>query len=831
MWKSLIRLAAAGIVALCLVGVGRAEPLNADGALTVDDLLGLEAFGRAAISPDGKWSVYEKRAGYDSMSRVESNGRSAWAIMELWLADLRSDGSSPQRLLEHEGLGLQLVAWSPSSAKLLITRLQGDVYEYGVLSLEDRLVKWTGLTPDLPLGGATAVWLSDDDVLLAVRPDRSLPLALGYDRASIRRRVEAWERTARGILPSRTVIDAREGVVLSETPEPRQALIRFDTTNGATEVLAEGRIADFALSPDAKRVALVLREEPIPLGEPELLHMEDDRRRRLTLIDLQKGVQRRAAGLDVAPHLLRWSPDSNNVLIWARGDHAGWDDGHLVKAGFDGVETYATTDLKVGSSAKVVVAGVQADWLGRFPVLYARASASQRHDWYLLQHDRAPQALTSTLAEPPDRITAAGPQQLYAIAEGRYWVLTTTGARALLDASPAARFDLREAKIFDLTMGRRARSNEAPRTPWSAAVDGEGRLIVLFPDQAAPLGLDGGSNDRVLAISERATVALRPTGLMDTLIVRSPGMEREVDRVNARLANLVPIEAKPVAHKDVNGLDVTSWVFLPRRDIRGVIVTPYPGWADNLARLDPLTMTYSFRPEVFLAAGYAVLSPWLPGDLPTTERGEVYTRSVDLAVDAVVAAHPELPQDRMALWGHSFGGYAALEIATRSSRFRSYIASSAYSDMQGVWGEFDALGRIQPEKGMFFRFNQGWTEVGQGALGAPPWATADRYALSSPFLRANDITRPILFLTADMDFTPFTQAERMFSAILRNHGEARLVTYWGEKHLTWSPANIRDRYQQILDWLEHTLDGPDLASEVRRDVAPTAEPMPPAPPP
>jgi len=227
-------------------------------------------------------------------------------------------------------------------------------------------------------------------------------------------------------------------------------------------------------------------------------------------------------------------------------------------------------------------------------------------------------------------------------------------------------------------------------------------------------------------------------------------------------------------------------------------VNPYPGWADNLARLDPLTMTYSFRPEVFVGAGYAVLSPSVPGDLPVRERGDAYARSVDLAVDAALAAFPELPSDRMVLWGHSFGGYSALEIATRSGRFRSYIASSAYSDMLGVWGEFDALGRIQPENGMFFRFNQGWTETGQGALQDPA-------------------------------FTPPTQAERMFSAILRNHGHARIVTYWGEKHLTWSPANIRDRYQQIFDWLALTLD--DAGSETTSADAPKGEPILQTPPP
>lgn len=60
-----------------------------DRRLTVEDLLGLEAFGRADISPDGRWADYEKRAGYNTMTEVRLGGRSTWTIMDLWLADLK----------------------------------------------------------------------------------------------------------------------------------------------------------------------------------------------------------------------------------------------------------------------------------------------------------------------------------------------------------------------------------------------------------------------------------------------------------------------------------------------------------------------------------------------------------------------------------------------------------------------------------------------------------------------------------------------------------------------------------------------------------------------
>ena len=49
-----------------------------DRRLTVEDLLGLEAFGRADISPDGRWAVYEKRDGYNTM-----DGGPPWRAVDL----------------------------------------------------------------------------------------------------------------------------------------------------------------------------------------------------------------------------------------------------------------------------------------------------------------------------------------------------------------------------------------------------------------------------------------------------------------------------------------------------------------------------------------------------------------------------------------------------------------------------------------------------------------------------------------------------------------------------------------------------------------------------
>lgn len=72
-----------------------------------------------------------------------------------------------------------------------------------------------------------------------------------------------------------------------------------------------------------------------------------------------------------------------------------------------------------------------------------------------------------------------------------------------------------------------------------------------------------------------------------------------------------------------------------------------------------------------------------------------------------------------------------------------------------------------------------------------------------------------------MDFVTTSQSERMFSALSRLGGRARLVTYWGEEHFNWSPANIRDLYGQIFDWLETTLAAEDVTGTKPRTAGST----------
>jgi len=808
------RLAWAVIALACLTSPAAAQTRP----LAVEDIVRLESFGRASIAPNGRWAVYEKRGPYDSAPRFDLGPRSQWAIMDLRLVDLTRPGSPPERLLPQEGLGLLRGAWSPSGARLLIYRFGQETLEVGIVTMADRTVRWTGLTPEMPLMGAAFEWVSDDRVALVVRSDNSLPWLLRYYRDGQSRTTEAWRRTADGQQPSRTIVETDAGVAEAETSSADERLVVLDVNSGSVRSLKRGRVVDFAVSPDGSRIAVTEEAEAVAVRPETINQAEVPTRQRLTLIEMKTGqtadVEPR---LDVAPHLLRWSPDSSTLLVWGRLGDDPWSDGGLFtvdpRGGLAAVDRHGLEPVAPQAGINILQ-GVRAEWMGETPVLYARKPGDPRYDWYALAPGRAPVALTQVMSNPPTRVAAVSDDALFVFGDGAYWALDAGGARRL---TPTA-LTIEDIVIGDAEKPFRLRVNDAPRRQWAAGVSPNGDAFVVSPGhRPRRLGpVEGAREARVLAVDTGTALVVERSGLVESLYLRTATGERDIDQVNANLAGVGLPAAIALNHADASGRPVQSWLFLPEGDlaaVKGVVVQIYPGSVDRGAWSGPMTLTYGVRAQVLAGAGYAVISPFVPAGGPPSAEG--LERSVDAAADAALEAYPALPRDRIAILGHSFGGNAALWIATRSTRYRAYVARAATSDMFGQWGEFTPAARAVPEEGFMFRNQQGWAEVGQATLAGPPWSNVQRYADASPYLAANCITAPVLLIAADRDFVAVSQSERMFSALHRLGRQARLVTYWGEEHMIWSPANIRDLYSEILAWLERTLAEAPARSAMR----------------
>lgn len=149
--------------------------------------------------------------------------------------------------------------------------------------------------------------------------------------------------------------------------------------------------------------------------------------------------------------------------------------------------------------------------------------------------------------------------------------------------------------------------------------------------------------------------------------------------------------------------------------------------------------------------------------------------------------------------------------------------------MGGAHGSREQMGELRPhdqvwpEYAATLDWSSGAVENGQASLGGPPWSDVEGYAAASPYLQADRITAPLLLITADRDYVPMANAQRMMVAMHRQGKWARLATYW-ETHSHASPANIRDVYREIFDWLDRTLGEEGVTP--RTGDAPMPEPSP-----
>jgi dipeptidyl aminopeptidase/acylaminoacyl peptidase len=285
---------------------------------------------------------------------------------------------------------------------------------------------------------------------------------------------------------------------------------------------------------------------------------------------------------------------------------------------------------------------------------------------------------------------------------------------------------------------------------------------------------------------------------------------RLLETINPHLAGIDPARAVPLETVSATGELLTHWLYLPAagdKKTPPLVVVPYPGmgFAEDLPPGPPLNaIQTAANPQLLAGHGYAVLRPAIPLSPGTGDPMARLHHEVQKAIDVAIATG-RVDGSRVAVYGHSYGGYGALALATLSNRFSAVIGSAGVFDLASNYGDqFD--GAEDGERtAMLPSIAAGWAESGQGRMGSPPWRDLDRYVRNSPYYRVERITSPVLLIHGDVDAVPVEQAERMFFALYRSGADALFVRYGGEGHALTSPANIRDSWRRIFSFLDEAL--------------------------
>ena len=198
--------------------------------------------------------------------------------------------------------------------------------------------------------------------------------------------------------------------------------------------------------------------------------------------------------------------------------------------------------------------------------------------------------------------------------------------------------------------------------------------------------------------------------------------------------------------------------------------------------------------QLFAAHGYAVLNVNYRGG---TGRGHAYSEAINAdwgdkevidlqaAVDGAIATG-NIDADKLVIGGWSYGGILTDYTIATTTRFKAASSGAGMGNLLGFYGIDQYILQYENELG-------------------PPWTNLDLYVkLSYPFLHADRIKTPTLFMGGDKDFNvPIQGGEQMYQALKSLNVPAELIVYPGEFHGFTRPSFIADRYMRWFDWYDH----------------------------
>jgi dipeptidyl aminopeptidase/acylaminoacyl peptidase len=203
-----------------------------------------------------------------------------------------------------------------------------------------------------------------------------------------------------------------------------------------------------------------------------------------------------------------------------------------------------------------------------------------------------------------------------------------------------------------------------------------------------------------------------------------------------------------------------------------------------------------FSRQAYTSNGYAVLMPDITYFVNDPGMSAVW--ALVPAVQAAIATGVVDPK-RVALHGHSWGGYQTAFTITQTNIFAAAIAGAPLTDMISMYAV------IYKNSG---GTNGAIFESSQGRFTSGPWDNWDAYSKNSPVYYAKNVKTPLIILHNDQDgAVDFTQGIEYFNTLRRLGKPVVLLEYPGENHGLARPANQQDYTVRMKEFFDHYLKG------------------------
>ncbi len=259
------------------------------------------------------------------------------------------------------------------------------------------------------------------------------------------------------------------------------------------------------------------------------------------------------------------------------------------------------------------------------------------------------------------------------------------------------------------------------------------------------------------------------------------------------LAHLELSEPENIHYKSFDGEEIEGWVMKPVGFQPGkkypMIVRPHGGPNAQYSA------SFDHEFQLLAAEGYVV---FFPNPRGSSGYGEPFGKAIwadwgnkDLkdvmcGVEFIIN-QGYVDQERLGIYGWSYGGIMTNYAITRTSHFKAAISGAGEADYFSCYGYDDLHLWWEEELGL-------------------PWENRDIYWNLSPIKDVTKIKTPTLFMCGQFDYRcPLPQTEQMYLSLKRLGVETELIIYPGESHGIRKLDYQVDRLKREIEWFNKYL--------------------------